>query len=81
MQSLDTFFPNLCASQSFILILAYQANSLVKVVFTKFTSKIIWMSEKFLDVSVYVLISIKVRVIYSYYPYPWIKKNTHTVSC
>ena len=36
MQSLDTFFPNLCASQSSILILAYQANSFVKVVFTKF---------------------------------------------
>ena len=54
MQSLDTFFPNLCASQSSILILAYQANSLVKVVFTKFASKIIWMSQTFLDVSVYV---------------------------
>ena len=44
MQSLDTFFPNLCASQSFILILAYQANSLVKVVLTKFASMILDVS-------------------------------------
>ena len=45
MQSLDIVFSNFCASHLTILILAYQANSLDKVEFTKFASKIIWMSH------------------------------------